>query len=160
MSYSPPVKEMNYVCVVSLMRVYFPSLSLKWCIKDRAILERLMADFTPSNLNWSCVLRCPVINNIRHRQFTWYRVIQKTFICFTPRHYMTSWGFAKSPYAATAVLCQHIETERKWPSFLRRRLQLHFFKLKSKISLKFVPRGAFNNMLAVVQITAWRCSGQ
>ena len=58
----------------------------------------------------------------------------------------------------------HIEAETKWPSFRRRRFQIHFFFNENvwiliKISLKFVPRGPINNIHALVQVMAWHRSG-
>ena len=47
----------------------------------------------------------------------------------------------------------HIEAETKWTPFHRR----HF--LPVKMSLKLVPYGPINNISALVQIMAWRRSG-
>ena len=57
----------------------------------------------------------------------------------------------------------HIEAETKWPPFRRRYFQTHFLnenvRISIKISLKFVPKGPINNIPALVQIMAWRRSG-
>ena len=51
------------------------------------------------------------------------------------------------------------EAEAKWPQFSRRHFQMHFLEWKYinffEISLKFVPRGPINNILALVKIMAW-----
>ena len=61
--------------------------------------------------------------------------------------------------------CQHIEAETKWPPFRGRRFQMHFLDQKKNvwislmISLKFVPNVPIKNCPALVQIMAWRRSG-
>ena len=58
---------------------------------------------------------------------------------------------------------QHIEAETKWPPFPRRHFQMHCFNenvcISIKISLKFVPKGPFDKIPALVQIMAWRRPG-
>ena len=56
----------------------------------------------------------------------------------------------------------HIESETKWMPFRRWHFQVHFLEnvwVPVKISLKFVPKGAINNIPALVQIMTWRRSG-
>ena len=51
----------------------------------------------------------------------------------------------------------------KWTTFRRRHFQMYFHQWKClnfiKISLKFVRKGPINNIPALVQIMAWRRSG-
>ena len=51
----------------------------------------------------------------------------------------------------------------KWPPFSRRHFKCIFLNenalISIKISLKFVPKGQINNIPALVQIMAWRRSG-
>ena len=51
----------------------------------------------------------------------------------------------------------------KWTPFRRRHFQMHFLNknvwIPIKVSLEFVPKGPINNMLALVQIMAWRRPG-
>ena len=57
---------------------------------------------------------------------------------------------------------QHIEAETKWPPFSRQYFQVQFIEwnwISMKIWLKFVPKGAINNIHALVQIMAWRWPG-
>ena len=57
----------------------------------------------------------------------------------------------------------NIEAETKWPPLPIRRFQMLFLERKCmisiKISFKFVPKGPFNNIPALVQIIAWRRPG-
>ena len=57
----------------------------------------------------------------------------------------------------------HIEAKTKWPPFSRRHFEMDFFNenawISIKISLKFVLKGPINNIPALVQIMAWRQSG-
>ena len=51
-----------------------------------------------------------------------------------------------------------------WPPSRRQHFQMHFLEwiylnLDKKMSLKFVPKGPINNIPALVQIVAWRRSG-
>ena len=61
------------------------------------------------------------------------------------------------------IYLKHIEAGTRWPTFSRRHFQSHFLLWKLfyfiKMSLKFVPHGPFNNIPALVQIMAWRRSG-
>ena len=54
----------------------------------------------------------------------------------------------------------HTEAETRWPPFSRH-FQMHFLQWKCtvKISLMFVPKAPINNILALVQIMAWRRPG-
>ena len=60
-------------------------------------------------------------------------------------------------------LISHIEAETRWSSFRRRHFQVHFVEwnawISITISLKFVPKGAINNIPSLVQIKAWRRPG-
>ena len=58
----------------------------------------------------------------------------------------------------------HIEAETKWPPFFADDTFKRIFlnenvSISIKISLKFVPKGPINNIPALVQIMAWRRSG-
>ena len=57
----------------------------------------------------------------------------------------------------------HIEAETKWPPFPDYIFKWIFLNenvwILIKISLKFVPKGPINNIPALVQIMAWRRSG-
>ena len=56
-----------------------------------------------------------------------------------------------------------IEAQTKWPLFCRRQFQVHFLKWKlftlNEISLKYAHYGLIDNMTALVQIMAWRRTG-
>ena len=56
---------------------------------------------------------------------------------------------------------KHIEDDTKWPPFHRRHFQVWIKSLwiSINITLKFVPKGPTNNILALVQILAWRWPG-
>ena len=60
-------------------------------------------------------------------------------------------------------LCWYVGVERKWTTFRRRHFQTYFIQRKclnlDDISLKFVSKGPINNISALVQIMAWRRSG-
>ena len=55
------------------------------------------------------------------------------------------------------------EAETKWTPFRRRHFQVHFVEWKclnsEKKSQKFVPKGPINNIPSLVQIMAWRRTG-
>ena len=57
----------------------------------------------------------------------------------------------------------HIEAETGWPPFRRRHFNRIYWndnvRISIKISLKFVPKGPINNNPSLVQIMAWRRSG-
>ena len=57
----------------------------------------------------------------------------------------------------------HIETESKWPPFSDDIFKCNFLNenvlISNEISLKFVPKGRINNILALIQIMAWRRPG-
>ena len=61
------------------------------------------------------------------------------------------------------VQVEHIEAETKWPPFHRPHFQMHFLELNFwiliQISLRFIPKGPINNIPSLVQIMAWRRSG-
>ena len=66
--------------------------------------------------------------------------------------------------AQSCVMSQHTDAETTWPPFSRRHSQMHFLEWKYiwislTISLKIVPNGPINNILALVQIMAWRRPG-
>ena len=48
---------------------------------------------------------------------------------------------------------EHIEAETKWPPFSRRQF------LEWKTSLKYIPNGPVNNYSSLVEMMAWRRSG-
>ena len=59
---------------------------------------------------------------------------------------------------------QNIEAETAWPQCRRRNLQVHFlecekFRILNNMSLKYVPRGLIDNIAALVQMMAWRRTG-
>ena len=56
---------------------------------------------------------------------------------------------------------QLTEAETKRSPFSGRHFQMHFLEWKCmiKISLKFIPKGPVNNIPALVQIMAWRRTG-
>ena len=57
----------------------------------------------------------------------------------------------------------NFKVDTKQTPFRRRHFQMHFFNenvwIGIKISLKFVPNGPINDILALVQIMAWRLRG-
>ena len=62
------------------------------------------------------------------------------------------------------ICCITSTAVMKWTPFYRRTFQMHFFLNENvwipvTISLKFVPKGPINNIPALVQIMAWRRSG-
>ena len=63
-------------------------------------------------------------------------------------------------YTIYALLSYHIEAETKWPPFPDDIFKCIFLNenvwISIKVSLKFVPRGPINKILALVQIMAWR----
>ena len=58
----------------------------------------------------------------------------------------------------TRHLLEHIEAETKWPPFSRRHFKMHFLEWKNK-NFDSIPKGPINNILALVQIMAWRRPG-
>ena len=66
-------------------------------------------------------------------------------------------------YIRYYVLYWHIEVETKRTPFRRRHFQMNFLEWKwwipIKISLKSVPQGPINNIPALVQMMAWRPTG-
>ena len=70
-------------------------------------------------------------------------------------------GYCARP--SSPIHYQQIEDETKGRPFFRRHFQLHFFNENVRISitipLKFVPKGPINNIPALVQMMAWRRSG-
>ena len=67
----------------------------------------------------------------------------------------------KLPWAFLVYLGWHIEAETKWPpdDIFKRIFVNENVIISIAISLKFVPKGPINNIPALVQIMAWRRSG-
>ena len=83
-----------------------------------------------------------------------------------PEPVMTQFNNAhmRRSVSMTRMPCdQHIEAETRWPPFSRRHFKCIFLnenaRISLKISLKFVRKIRINNFPALVQIVAWRRSG-
>ena len=78
-------------------------------------------------------------------------------------HTHTHWLFMFSLICVWINRWVNNREETKWPPFRRRYFQTHFFnenvRIFIKISLTFVPKGPINDNPALVQIMAWRRSG-
>ena len=65
-----------------------------------------------------------------------------------------SWGYYLDAHL------RHIEAETKWTPFRRRHFQVNEnVSIPIKFSVKLVPKGPINNILALVQIMAWHRPG-
>ena len=69
----------------------------------------------------------------------------------------------KSVRPCNGCMCWHIEAETKWPPLSIRHFQMHFLNenmwILIMISLNFVPEGPINSIPGLVQIMAWRRTG-
>ena len=74
-------------------------------------------------------------------------------------------GYKYSPMTYSEKNCtdKHIDLETKWPPFSIRHFQIHFLEenawISIKFSLTFVLKGPINNIPALIQMMAWRRSG-
>ena len=73
------------------------------------------------------------------------------------------WRFSCITAGVTVVMCWHIEAETNGRHFVDDIFKRIFFNenvwSSIKISLKFVPKGPINKILALFQIMAWRRPG-
>ena len=84
----------------------------------------------------------------------------REFLIYHPLLWLTATAWLVSPRAKMALAktrgfaLTHPPNGKKWPPFWRRYLQMHFRELNFciwiKISLKFVPKGAIDNIRALV----------